>query len=256
MPPSPSSYLDFAMDAAWQAGRLVLGYFQRDVAVESKADESPVTVADRDGERLLRRLIEARYPDHAIAGEELGDRNAGAEHRWIVDPIDGTQSFIRGVPLFGVLVGLEIAGEVVLGVANFPAMGEMVAAARGTGCRWNGRIARVSATRRLADAALLCTDTAEMRRRAAGPWARLEGAARLQRGWSDCYGYALVATGRADLMLDPVMKPWDCAALLPILQEAGGTFTDWTGRPTIDGGNGLATNGHLLAEALRLIAEA
>jgi histidinol phosphatase-like enzyme (inositol monophosphatase family) len=256
MPASAASFLDFAIDAAWQAGRLVLGHFQRDVVIERKGDESPVTVADRDGERLLRQLIESRYPEHAIVGEELGERNPGADHRWIVDPIDGTQAFIRGVPLFGVLVGLEVAGEVVVGVAHYPALGEMVAAAKGSGCRWNGRLAQVSTTRRLADALLLCTDTAEMRRRAPGPWARLEGAVRLQRGWSDCYGYALVATGRADLMLDPVMKPWDCAALVPILQEAGGSFTDWSGRPTIDGGNGLATNGHLLSEALRVIGGA
>jgi histidinol-phosphatase len=243
------------MDAAWQAGRLVLGYFQRAVAVDRKADESPVTVADREGERLLRHLIEARFPDHAIVGEELGESKPGADHRWILDPIDGTQSFIRGVPLFGVLVGLEIAGEMAVGVAHYPALGEMVAAAKGHGCRWNGRPAHVSTTERLADAVLLCTDTAEMRRHAPAAWSRLESAARLQRGWSDCYGYALVATGRADLMLDPVMKPWDCAALLPILEEAGGSFTDWSGRPTIDGGNGLATNGRLLDETLQLLAQ-
>jgi len=253
---SHAPFLDFAMDAAWQAGRLVLGYFQREVAVESKADESPVTAADREGERLLRHLIERRFPGHAIVGEELGESTRDSTHRWILDPIDGTQSFVRGVPLFGVLVGLEIEGEMAVGVAHFPALGEMVAAARGEGCRWNGRPARVTGTPRLADALLLCTDTGEMRGRAPGPWSRLEGAVRLQRGWSDCYGYALVATGRADLMLDPVMKPWDCAALVPILKEAGGTFTDWTGRPTIHGGNGLATNGLLLTEALGLIAGA
>ncbi|MFI5184623.1 MAG: inositol monophosphatase family protein [Vicinamibacteria bacterium] len=254
MPSSHAVFLDFAIDAAWEAGQLVLGYFQRAVTVDRKADESPVTVADRDGERLLRQLIERRFPSHAIVGEEWGDSNPGAEHRWILDPIDGTQSFVRGVPLFGVLVALEIAGEIAVGVAHYPALGEMVAAAKDLGCRWNGRPARVSTTERLADAVLLCTDSAEMRRRAPGPWSRLEGAARLQRGWSDCYGYGLVATGRADLMLDPVMRPWDCAALLPILEEAGGTFTDWSGRRVIDGGNGLATNGRLLGEALRLLS--
>jgi histidinol phosphatase-like enzyme (inositol monophosphatase family) len=251
---SHGAFLDFAIDAAWQAGRLVLGYFQRSLAVDRKADESPVTVADREGERLLRHLIETRFPAHAIVGEEMGASNAGADHRWILDPIDGTQSYIRGVPLFGVLVGLEIEGEMAVGVAHYPALGEMVAAAKGLGCRWNGRPARVSTTERLADALLLCTDSSEMRKHAPISWHRLENAVRLQRGWSDCYGYALVATGRADLMLDAVMKPWDCAALLPILQEAGGSFTDWGGRATIDGGNGLATNGRLLDETLSLLA--
>lgn len=246
-------FLDFATDAAWQAGRLVLGYFQREAAVELKKDETPVTVADREAEGLLRRLIEARFPRHAIVGEELGETGHDSDHRWIIDPIDGTQSFVRGVPLFGVLVGLEIAGAAVVGVAHFPALGETVAAATGEGCRWNGRPAHVSTVSRLEAALLLCTDTAEMRRRAPESWSRLEAAVRFQRGWSDCYGYALVATGRADLMLDPATHPWDCAALFPILREAGGSFTDWTGKATIYGGNSLATNGRLLGETLRLL---
>ena len=183
----------------------------------------------------------------------MGESSRDSDHRWIIDPIDGTQSFVRGVPLFGVLVGLEVGGAVVVGVAHFPALGETIAAATGEGCRWNGRPARVSSVSRLESALVLCTDTAEMRRRAPEAWSRLEGAARLQRGWSDCYGYSLVATGRADMMLDPVMQPWDCAPFLPILREAGGTFTDWTGKATIYGGNGIASNGRLLEETLRLL---
>jgi myo-inositol-1(or 4)-monophosphatase len=198
-------------------------------------------------------LIEARFPRHAILGEELGETSRDSDHRWIIDPIDGTQSFVRGVPLFGVLLGLEVAGAVVVGVAHFPALGETIAAATGEGCRWNGRPARVSSVSRLESALVLCTDTAEMRRRAPEGWSRIEGVARLQRGWSDCYGYSLVATGRADVMLDPVMQPWDCAPFLPILREAGGTFTDWTGKATIYGGNGLASNGRLLEETVRLL---
>ncbi len=245
-------YLDFATDAAWQAGRLTLQYFQAAFDVEWKGDESPVTVADRGAEQLLRRLIEERFPDHAIVGEEFGDdHRQDASFRWILDPIDGTRSFVRGVPLYAVLVGLEVEGEMVVGVANFPALNEMVAAARGEGCRWNGRACRVSSVNRLADALLCFTDEPNFARHGkAEPWQRLAGAAHTVRGWSDAYGHALVATGRAEAMFDPIMSVWDCAALLPILQEAGGTFTDWQGTPTVYGGEAISTNGHLLPEIL------
>jgi histidinol phosphatase-like enzyme (inositol monophosphatase family) len=253
--PSLRALLDFAVEAAWQAGRLTLAHFQADVAIERKADETPVTIADRDGERLLRRLIERAFPEHEIVGEEFGATQgaSSSSHRWILDPIDGTQSFIRGVPLYGVLVGLEIEGEMAVGVVHFPALGEMVAAARGEGCRWNGRTVRVSRVDRLADALVAYTDAADLQRRHPEGWARLQAQTRLQRGWSDCYAYTLVATGRAEIALDARMSPWDCAALVPILREAGGTFTDWAGTPTIAGGNGLATNGRLFEDVLGLL---
>ncbi|MGH2543762.1 MAG: inositol monophosphatase family protein, partial [Ardenticatenaceae bacterium] len=158
-------YLDFAIDAAWQAGRLTLQYFQAAFDVEWKGDASPVTVADRGAEELLRRLIETKYPDHAIVGEEFGETHrAGASFRWILDPIDGTRSFIRGVPLYAVLVGLEIEGEMVVGVVNFPALGEIVTATKGEGCRWNGRACRVSRVAHLSEALVCYTDPAAFAR--------------------------------------------------------------------------------------------
>ena len=253
---STHDLLDFAIDAAWQAGQMTLSCFQADVDVEWKSDASPVTVADRTAEELLRRLIERRFPDHAVFGEEFGETDRDSTHRWIIDPIDGTQSFIRGVPLYGVLVGLEIAGEMVLGVACFPALDEMVAAATGHGCSRNGRPARVSTANQLADAVLSFTSVAHLDRLRPRAWARLQQATRVQRGWGDCYGHCLVATGRADVMLDPVLSPWDCAALLPILREAGGTFTDWTGHPTIEGGNGISTNGLLFDQVMAIVRDA
>ena len=253
---STRDLLDFAIDAAWQAGRVTLSSFQTGVRVEWKSDRSPVTVADRTAEQLLRRLIERRFPDHAVFGEEFGETDRDSTHRWIIDPIDGTQSFIRGVPLYGVLVGLEIAGDMVLGVACFPALNEMVAAAAGHGCSWNGRPARVSNATRLADAVVSFTSAARLVRLRPAAWARLQQATRIQRGWGDCYGHCLVATGRADIMLDPILSPWDCAALLPILREAGGTFTDWTGRPTIGGGNGISTNGALFDQVMTIVRDA
>lgn len=243
------------MDAACQAGRLTLPYFQGGVDVERKADGSPVTVADRAAEALLRRLIEQRFPDHDIVGEEMGSSTRDSTHRWFVDPIDGTQSFVRGVPFYGVLVGLEIAGDLVVGVASFPALGELVAAAVGHGCWWNGRPARVSTTARLEEATLSFTDCADLARLRPGEWQRFQSATRIQRGWGDCYGHCLVATGRVDLMLDPIMNPWDCAALMPVLTEAGGTFTDWAGRRTIGGGEAISTNGALFEQAMRIIAD-
>jgi histidinol phosphatase-like enzyme (inositol monophosphatase family) len=251
---SIQALLDFAIQAAWQAGQLTLAHFQTGVAVELKVDESPVTAADRGAEQLLRRLIEARFPDHAIYGEEFGQTDRDSSHRWIIDPIDGTRTFIRDVPLYGVLIGLEIAGDVAVGVAHFPGLGEMLAAGRGLGCRWNGRPARVSRVDRL-DRALVCytdcTGFAQYGR--AGAWERLQRAGCTLRGWGDCYGHCLVATGRAEVMLDPVVSPWDCAALVPILLEAGGTFTDWTGATTIYGGDAVSTNGALYNEVLAVI---
>jgi histidinol phosphatase-like enzyme (inositol monophosphatase family) len=244
---------DFAADLAWQAGKLTLSYFQTGLTPELKADQSPVTVADRAAERLLRELIEARYPAHSILGEEEGETRPGADYRWILDPIDGTKSFVRGVPLYGVLIGLERAGEPVVGAIGIPAMGELLVAARGEGCLWNGRRARVSQTR-LSDALLLSTDTSSMAAHGrADAYARLAAATKLQRTWGDAYGYALVATGRAELMLDAVMHVWDCAALLPVVTEAGGSFTDWSGTPTIHAGEAVATNGLILPEVLALI---
>jgi histidinol phosphatase-like enzyme (inositol monophosphatase family) len=253
-PTSTQIFLDFAIDAAWQAGQITLAHFQTGVAVEQKTDESPVTIADRDAEQLLRRLIEDRFPDHAIVGEEYGETDRDSTYRWIIDPIDGTRSFIRGVPLYGVLIGLEIAGECVVGVVHFPGLGEMVTAAKGHGCRWNGRPARVSDVSRLDQALVVytdCADFAEYGR--AEAWGRLQAATHTQRGWADCYGHCLVATGRAEVMIDPILSTWDCAALVPILVEAGGTFTDWDGEVTIYSGDGFSTNGMLFDQVLETI---
>lgn len=251
---SLGTLLEFATDAAWQAGQLTLAHFQTAVAVEWKGDNSPVTAADRGSEQLLRRLIEARFPDHAIVGEEYGETDRDSLYRWIIDPIDGTRSFVRGVPLYGVLIGLEIAGEAMLGVVHFPALREMVAAATGEGCRWNGRRARVSTIEMPDQALLLYTDAAEFARQGRNrTWDRLQAATHTQRSWGDCYGHCLVATGRAEVMLDPVLSVWDAAPLLPILQEAGGSFTDWTGVPTIHGRNGMSTNGRMLSAVLEIM---
>jgi histidinol phosphatase-like enzyme (inositol monophosphatase family) len=250
------SLLDFAVSAAKDAGGVVMEHFQATLTLERKPDRTFVTEADRMAEEKLRRLIEQAFPDDGVLGEELGEKCGQSGRTWIVDPLDGTASFIRGVPLFGVLLGLERDGEMVLGVANFPALDDLVYAAKGMGCFWNGRRAAVSAVTDLHEALLVFTDGDAFDRHGREfAFQRLRSATGMQRSWGDCYGHILVATGRAEVMLDPVMSVWDCAALLPILQEAGGTFTDWTGRATIRGGNAISTNGRLFDDVMRIIRQ-
>lgn len=243
--------LDFAVQLAHAAGDHTLRYYGPRVDHDAKGDGSPVTRADREAESLLRERIEARFPDHAVLGEEFGEANPGARVRWILDPIDGTRSFMRGVPLFGVLVGVEVEGVATVGVVHFPALAETVAAGTGLGCTWNGAPSRVSTVTRLADALVLTTDLRAVADDAG--WRALQTRAGTVRGWSDCYGHALVATGRAEVMLDPVMNAWDSAPFLPILTEAGGRFTDRSGVATIHGGSALSTNGALHAEVLEAL---
>ena len=249
-------YLDLAVQTAYEAGRLTLGYFRTEGArPEFKADETPVTAADREAERLIRARIRARYPGHAMVGEEYGEEEGSDEdHRWIVDPIDGTRSFVRGVPLYGVLIGLEIGGLCEVGAAYFPALDEMVCAATDEGCYLNGRRVRVSETRALGDGIVSFTDAKGFEKYGRGEeWRRILSATGDARGWSDAYGHALVATGRADLMLDPAMNPWDCGPFPPILREAGGFFGDWSGNETIRAGEAMSTTRRLLPEVLGII---
>jgi histidinol-phosphatase len=248
-------YLDFAVQSAYEAGRLTLGYFGTEAArPEFKADDTPVTVADREAERLIRGRIEARYPKHAILGEEFGEtRRPDSDYLWILDPIDGTKSFVRGVPLYGVLIGLQIDGVCEVGAAYFPALDEMICAATGEGCYLNGRKACVS-TRSLGQGIACFTDAASFGEHGRGAvWERVLSTASSVRGWSDAYGHALVATGRAELMLDPIMNPWDCGPFPPILREAGGYFGDWSGNETVYANEAISTTRTILPEVLRLV---
>jgi histidinol-phosphatase len=246
--------LDFAVEIAREAGDITLRHFRGSFVAERKADNSFVTVADREAEAHLRARIETAFPEDSILGEEGGEQSGTSNRRWILDPIDGTYSFVHGVPLYGVLIGVELTGKPIMGVVNLPASNEIVYAARGLGCFWNGEPSRVSSTTSIDEALLLCTDFGVCEQYGFGPAAAsLQGLAHARRTWGDAYGHVLVATGRADIMLDPVMNIWDCAALLPIVEEAGGTFTDWTGKPTIDGGNAISTNGSLFNPVMEIV---
>lgn len=252
---SMRGYLDFAVETAYLAGKMTLGYFQTGIHADIKADGSPVTSADRQAEALIRKRIEATYPGHAIIGEEYGSSGSdGASHRWIIDPIDGTKSFVHGVPLYAVLIGMEVEGNAEVGAVYFPALDEMLSAASGEGCWWNGRRARVSQTALLKDSTVCYTEASVFWREEREPaFQQLLRRTRLFTGWNDAFGYLLVATGRADAMVDPAMNPWDAAPYPAILREAGGVYCDWNGRQTIYGRDGLAANSALLPELLELL---
>jgi histidinol-phosphatase len=257
-----SQRLALARDVGQAAGRHTLKYFQRaDLQIDSKQDASPVTIADREAEQLIRQQVASVFPNDGILGEEFDEKRGTSGWRWIVDPIDGTKSFIHGVPLYAVLVGVDFNEESRIGVIDLPALGHTVYAAIGQGA-WQDRAGqtrqpiRTSKTKTLSDGVFLTSGISGFHKR--GAWSafeRLTKTAKISRTWGDAYGYMLVATGQAEAMVDPQMSIWDSAALLPILQEAGGTFTDWQGRPTIAGGEGIATNGLVLAEVLKLLHE-
>jgi histidinol phosphatase-like enzyme (inositol monophosphatase family) len=244
------SLMQAAAEVARLAGTYALGYWRQGVAVETKGDGSPVTIADRGAEQLAREWISARFPQDGILGEEFGATRPEARRRWILDPIDGTKSFVRGVPLWGTLVAVA-EGETVLAGATFCApVDELVVAGLGAGCWWNGARCRVSNVDTLSAATVLTTDDrmGGIAAKRAG-WESLAAQAGLVRSWGDCYGYVLLATGRADVMVDPLMNPWDSAAVAPIVTEAGGVFTDWQGRATPWGADAIATNAALARSA-------
>ena len=254
-------YLDFTTSLAYRAGRITLGYYQTGLRPDYKPDDTPVTAADRAAEEFIRQEIEKAYPTHSILGEEFGasahtrlSASESVDYRWLIDPIDGTKSFMRGVPLYAVLIGLEIEGVVRVGAAYYPAFDEMLCAADGLGCWWNGRRTRVSDVSRFDQAYVCFTNIRNMAKYGRGPaWERINQAAYTCRGWSDAYGYLLVATSRAEVMLDPIMSIWDCGPFPPILREAGGFFGNWQGEEGHTYGEAMACNQALLPELMKLI---
>jgi histidinol-phosphatase len=249
MSAGPSQLMLAAADLARLAGKVALGHFRVGIAVETKADGSPVTRADREAERAARDWLARHFPGDAVVGEEFGGGPHGAARCWFIDPVDGTTSFIRGVPLWGTMIGVMEGDAVVAGAVDFPALGEGIVAASGAGCWWNGTRCRASAVGDLARATVLCTDErfgCDARKKAA--WDALATRAATSRSWGDCYGYLLVATGRAEVMADGVLHPWDAVPLVPILAEAGGVLTDWAGGAAGSGVGAIATNAALANE--------
>ena len=246
-------YLDFATSLAYTAGKITLRYFNTGIRPEFKANNDPVTIADREAETYIRAEIERAYPGHAIIGEEYGENGNGHSFRWIIDPIDGTISFIRGVPLYGVLIGLEIDGIVRVGAAYFPPLDEMLCAADGLGCLWNGRRARVSQVDKLSEACVVSSDFENTALKMPDVVKRFKSKNALLRTWADAYGYLLVATGRAEVALDPRLDVYDCGPYPVIFREAGGYFGSWSGEEGHTHGEGIACNAAIKSEVLELM---
>lgn len=264
------SRLEFAVGTARAAGEYAFGYFQSgELTVETKDDGSPVSRADKDAEHLIRARLEASFPQDAVLGEEFGQQTGSTGYRWYLDPIDGTESFVRGVPLWGTMIGLELDDEPVAGVVVFPALREIIWAATGLGAWWSNNVTRLKEGESFPpeirsahvsdvsdiDAAMMSVTSVKGfdEEHTMGGYNRLRKAVSKDRGWSDCYGYLLVATGRVDIHIDPQMSVWDVAPMPAIIKESGGQVTDRTGNQGINLDNLVATNGRLHDRVLKLL---
>lgn len=236
--------LKLALHMADEAAKVIRRHFRTGLQVETKRDNSPVTMADRGAEEVIRDLMRKHTPDYGIIGEEFGNQTGSSEREWVIDPIDGTKAFIHGVPLFGTMLALLEKGKAVLGVIQLPALGHILHATAGGGAWVDGQPAHVSQVATLEESLILDGSSTTMERLGHGPtWAELRRRAKLHRGWGDCYGHFLVATGGAELMADPIVEIWDIASLQVILPEAGGRFTSFAGHDSITERTAISSNG-------------
>jgi len=255
--------LKIALGASEVAEKIILSHYQQNINVEWKKDNTPVTIADKASEEAIRNFFARETPDFGMIGEEFGVENPEAEYQWIVDPIDGTKSFIHGVPLFGTLIGLYHKETPLVGIIRLPALKSCLWASRGDGAFVDGVRVHCSQENELKNSLVLSGTLNTMEDKGySESFTKLRHSAKLYRGWGDCYGYYLVATGRAEVMVDPVVSLWDVAAMPCIFEEAGGSFStlrgekalfDSDGRPTAsiyEGFTGVATNGLLHSEVL------
>lgn len=233
MPPLTDLHarLDKALEITETASRISLTHFNGALEIVTKADASPVTIADQETERSIRDALQKAYPDDGLFGEEYGIEGLGKETVWVVDPIDGTRSFIAGVPLFGMLLAMTQGQKPLLGVCRLPALGQVYAAARGMGATRNGTSIAVSDCRTIDDAMLFINEGEKIYADVPAVFARLMQAGRLRRLSYDCQPHALLAEGKIDAVVDYDLKPYDFLAMVPIIEEAGGVITDWQGMP-------------------------
>lgn len=246
--------LNAAIAAARAAGALALQYFRTNLTVETKADHTPVTRADRECEARIVEILSARFPDYGFLGEELGECQGRINARWIIDPIDGTKNFIRGIPFFATLIALEEEGEVTAGVMRAPAINDLLYARKGQGAFANGRQIHVSAITDLRDAMLIHGGLKDLKVRPCWqPFLRLVDTTARQRGFGDALGHSIVICGQAEVALEPEIKPWDVAATKIIVTEAGGRFSDFAGSPSIYTGSAVISNGHVHDQVLNLL---
>ncbi len=246
-------YVDFSQELARASGEVIMRHFRKGVAVETKADASPVTIADRQAEEVMREMIMKEFPEHGIIGEEFGAHNETAEYQWVLDPIDGTKSFVSGAFLFGTLIGLMRAGQPIVGAIHHPVTAHLLVG-DGREARLNGELARVRETAGLGDAVMCYTDYLDVGKYQDGAaFDKLMRRTSLNRTWGDCHGYFLLATGSIDIMLDPIMNLWDIVALVPVVEGAGGTITSWDGGPPLSGNGIIASGPRLHAQVLQAL---
>jgi histidinol-phosphatase len=248
MTETASTLMAAAGEVAQIAGMIALGHYSDRPATEIKADGSPVTIADRAAERAARDWIAARFPKDGIVGEEFGANATDARRRWFIDPIDGTKSYVRGVPLWGTLIAVCEAETVIASAIFCPAVSEMMIAGLGEGCWLNAARVSVSTVSDVAQATVLASGLQFARPERGEAWQRLVSSVGVARTWGDCYGYLLVASGRAEVMADATVADWDTAAVQRCIVEAGGVFTDWDGKDTAFGGSAIATNAALAGQ--------
>jgi histidinol-phosphatase len=242
-----------ALEAARAAGEIAMKYYRGTFEVTIKADQTPVTQADREAEQAIRGILARATPGAGFLGEEFGEEGS-TSYRWIIDPIDGTKNFVRHIPIWAVLIALEEDGHVTTGVVHNPVTGELFWARKGEGAWANGEPLRVSSCAALTDAMLLHSSLNLLKK--IGYWdgfVRLVDATARQRGFGDYYGYCLVAAGKGEIYAEADLKPWDAAPMKILIEEAGGRLTDFEGKPDIYTGSVLASNGLLHDEALRLL---
>lgn len=247
-------FLEFARTLAVRSGDVIAPYFlATDLQVDRKADDSPVTRADREAEAVMRDMIRRAYPAHGVIGEEYGSQDAAAEFVWVLDPIDGTISFAHGCPLFGTLIGLLHGGQPVLGLVHNPILRQLCMG-DGATTTLNDRPVRMRSTATLERALVLCTDVMNVEKHQSRErYDRLTRRTLLQRGWGDCYGYLLVASGGADIMLDPILNPWDVLPVIPVIRGAGGVITTWQGGDPATGNSAVAASKALHAQVIEIL---
>ena len=246
--------LQAAEDAARAAGDIALHYFKTNLEVEIKADRTPVTKADRECETRIVEVLRAQFPDYGFLGEELGERPGNGPDRWIIDPIDGTKNFIRGIPFFATLIALEEEGEITAGAMYAPAIDELLYARKGQGAFVNGKQVHVSDVNQLKDAMLVHGGLNDLKTRPCWqPFLRLVDTTARQRGFGDALGHSMVMQGLAEIALEPEIKPWDVAATKIIVTEAGGQFSDFAGTSSIYSGDAVISNGLVHDQAVQIL---
>lgn len=246
-------FKEFSKYLAFESGKIIKEYFRKKINIETKKDMSPVTIADRKAEEKMRELIMREFPDHGIYGEEFGIHNEAAEYKWVLDPIDGTKSFICGTVTFGTLIALTKNDNPLLGIINQPILGELLWGNNEI-AELNDRQVRTRHCESLSQAVLLTTDHLNIAKyQDAAKFDNLLSQVKLYRNWGDCYGYYLLATGFADVMIDPVMSLWDLTALIPVIKGAGGIITDYKGNDPVKGDSIIAAVPEIHEQIIKML---